>query len=314
MKLDYIMKIIDFRCRPPYGNMLKDWIFSLEDKPGNPGLAAKYASLNMKLPKSLLAKSMDMFLDECGRAEIEYCVVPLRKLPTQSNEDLSSLLREYPDKFIGMAGIQPIQDGISASLSQIEKYALNGPCMGIYMEPGLDPQPWEADNPAIFPVYEFCESHDLPVCLLFGGNFHRKDSPPYDLYAPGHIEILAHRFPSLRIMLSHACWPFSTHACAIALNLENVWLSPDGFMLDHPGGQDYVVAANYRLQNKMVFGSLYPGLPLDYAVQRCKNLLRPEVWNKFFHENAARFLKLNPPSQKTLETDNAISLNLKIPA
>lgn len=36
------MQIIDFRCRPPFDTLAKDWIFSLDDKPGNPGLRAKY--------------------------------------------------------------------------------------------------------------------------------------------------------------------------------------------------------------------------------------------------------------------------------
>ena len=61
------------------------------------------------------------------------------------------------------------------------------------------------------------------------------------------------------------------------MNWENVWLSPDGFMIDHPGSQDYVTAANYRLQDKILFGSLYPGVPLGYAVEKYRSLLREEV-------------------------------------
>lgn len=288
------MNIIDFRCRPPFGNLVRDWIFTLEDKPGNPGLATKYANMAMKLPESLIAKSMQVFLGECKAANISQSVVPLRKLPTQNNEDLVLLLESFPGQFMGFAGVQPVEDGINGSMDQIERYAVNGPCTGVYMEPGLDPHPWRVDDEtSVYPVYEFCEAHDLPVCLLYGGVFHRKNPPEYDFYNPARIERIANKFPKLRILLSHACWPFTAHACAVALNLENVWLSPDGFMIDHPGSADYVTGANYRLQNKIIFGSLYPSMPVEFAVKKYKELLRPEVWHKIFYENAKNFLKLD---------------------
>lgn len=59
------LRIIDFRCRPPFGAMTRDWIFSLEDKPGNPGLKTKYSRMNMDLPDSLLNLSMEDFFAEC---------------------------------------------------------------------------------------------------------------------------------------------------------------------------------------------------------------------------------------------------------
>lgn len=284
------MQIIDFRCRPPFDTLAKDWIFSLDDKPGNPGLRAKYQKMGMELPPSLLGRSMEEFLKECDEAHISKTVVPLRRLPTQNNDHLGALLRAYPGRFIGFAGVQPLEEGIAGALAQIVLHVVAGPCRGVYMEPGLDPHPWAVDDASIFPIYEFCQQHDLPVCLLYGGVFHQKKPPNYDLYEPRRIERVARRFPDLRILLSHACWPFTALACAVALNWENVWLSPDGFMIDHPGSQDYVVAANYRLQDKIVFGSLYPSMPMDFAVSRCKELLRPEVWDKVFHENALRFL------------------------
>lgn len=295
------MQIIDFRCRPPFGNLARDWIFTLDDTPGNPGLRSKYRKMGMELPPSLLDGSMEAFLRECEQEDISKTVVPLRRLQSQNNDDLAALLRAYPEKFLGFAGVQPVEDGIAASLAQIARHVLDGPCVGVYMEPGLDPHPWAVDDTAVFPLYEFCERHALPLCLLYGGVFHRKAPPSYDLYEPRRIERVARRFPELRILLSHACWPFTALACALALNWTNVWLSPDGFMIDHPGAQDYVTAANYRLQDKIIFGSLYPSMPLDFAVARYKRLLRPEVWAKIFYANAMDFLEQRPPACAAVE-------------
>lgn len=285
-------EIIDFRCRPPFGNFVKDWIFNLEDVPGNPGLKTKFSCMGMQLPASLLQRSMEAFFQENQACGVALSVVPLRKLATQDNDDLAALLHAYPDKFVGLAGIQPLADGMAASLEAVKRHVLHGPCAGIYMEPGLDPVPWLVDDEVFFPLYELCEEKDIPVCLLFGGVFHRKSAPDYEHYAPMRIEHVARAFPRLKIALSHACWPWTAHACAVALNWEHVYLSPDGFMIDHPGAQDYVVAANYRLQDKIFFGSLYPGVPVGYAVERYRSMLRPKVWDKVFHRNAARFLNM----------------------
>ena len=282
--------VLDFRCRPPFQPFTSDWIFDLEDRPGNDGLKSKYARMNMTLPASLLETSMSLFLEEQAACNIVRSVVPLRVLPTQKNEDLVSLLQGYPERFIGLAGVQPALDGVDASLSAMERYIVQGPCRGVYMEPGLDPVPWLVDDETWFPLYDFCQQENIPVCLLFGGVFHRQDAPDYSFYFPMRVETIARAFPRLRIALSHAAWPWTTAACALAINYKNVFLSSDGFMIDHPGAQDYIVAANYRLQDKIIFGSLYPAAPMPYAVQRYSEVLRPEVLSKVFFQNAVTFL------------------------
>ena len=65
------------------------------------------------------------------------------------------------------------------------------------------------------------------------------------------------------------------------------------------GWQDYVTAANYRLQDKILFGSLYPSVPVEFAVKRYTALLRPEVREKIFYRNAVSFLKLEDDSVRS---------------
>lgn len=263
MSGDMSAGIIDFRCRPPCAPFTEDWIFDLEDRPGRPGLRGKYERMAMCPPRSLLALSLEEFFREAERAGIERSVVPLRTLPTQTNEDLATLLARHPERFWGFAGVQPLADGPDAALETVGRFVTRGPCAGVYMEPGLDPEPWLIDDHALFPLYEACQADQIPVCLLFGGIFHRPDAPDSAHYLPTRVERVARAFPRLRLILSHAGWPWTAAACAAALNWPNVYLSPDGFMIDHPGDRDYVVAANYRLQDKFLFGSLYPSVPMQ---------------------------------------------------
>ena len=288
-----MQQIIDFRSRPPFGNFVHDWIFRLEDIPGNPGLKSKFQKMEMTLPNSLLQQSMDEFFEENERCGIIHSIIPMRILSNQNNNDLVELLTKWPDRFTGFAGLRPYEDGMEQTLADIRKFVFDGPCTGIYMEPGLDPHPWFVDDEHLFPLYALCEEKDIPMYLLYGGVFHKSNAPDYSFYSPARIEKLAGTFPKLRILLSHACWPWTTYACAVAMNWENVWLSPDGFMIDHPGSQDYILAANYRLQDKIIFGSLYPSVPTEYAVKRYKEMLRPEVLEKIFYLNAKNFLNKN---------------------
>lgn len=283
-------RIIDFRCRPPFGNFASDWMFHLDDVPGHPGLRTKFRKLDVTVPASIAEKSMERFFVEMEEAGIERAVVPVRNLPQLGNQDLVMLLQTYPQQFIGFAGFQPLQEGIAETLKGIEQYVTQGSCIGVFMEPGLDPVPWYVDDEQFYPIYEMCEQQSIPLCLLFGGVFHRLDAPDYNIYSPERIEHIARTFPKLHITLSHGAWPYTAAACAVAINYDNVYLSPDGFMIHHPGAQDYIVAANYRLQNKFIFGSLYPGYPMKEAVDAYKAMLRLEVWSQVFFENAEHFL------------------------
>ena len=286
------MKIIDFRCRPPFGNFKKDWIFNLEDTPESEGLITKYRKMSAQMPKSLLCSSMDLFFQECADIGIYLNVVPIRRLAFLNNKVLVELLKRWPDRFIGFAGLSPMQQGLKSCKEEIDNFVIDGPCKGIYLEPGLDDPAWEIDSEKFYPIYDKCEKCKIPLMILFGGVFHKKNPPLYNIYHPERIERLAGAFPDLKIMLAHAGWPFAAQTCAVALNYKNIWLCPDGFMLNHPASQDFVVAANYRLQDKIVFGSLYPAMSPEYAVNEYKRLLREDVREKVFFKNGAEFLDL----------------------
>ena len=57
-------------------------------------------------------------------------------------------------------------------------YRLNGPsctnsqgcCQGVFMEPTLDTIPWNMADETIFPIYEKCAEHNIPILFTIGSD------------------------------------------------------------------------------------------------------------------------------------------------
>lgn len=284
------MKIIDFRLRPPYKGFLNDWMFDLEDSPGHAGLINTYAHKDYVLPESLKKQSIEELLREMERSEIVAAAVPVRCLPGLDNDTLEELLTAYPGKFIGLAGFQPNHQ-VEKVLEDIQKYVVEGHASCVFMEPGIDKDFWFVDDEQFYPIYEKCQNNDIPIVLLYGGIFHRAEKGlDYNIYNPIHIEHVLADFPTLRMALSHAGLPWTTLACMSAWNYENLYLSPDFYLQNAPGCQDYIIGANGIIQDKIIFGSCYPAAPIDAVVNGYKEVLRPEVYEKVFYQNVLNFL------------------------
>lgn len=275
--------VIDFRVRAPFP-AYKDSFFS----PAALEHLNSESMLRVDAPISPSATqySMPLLLKEADEAGIDKLVVPVRKATDGRNEDLEALIAEYPDRIIGLAGID-VQD-IGASIAETERFAVNGNCTGIVMEPGQDKTPWLVNTAWAFPLYDYCQEKHIPLVFTFGGIMTRS----LRYYAPELIDDVAAAFPRLNIALMHGGWPYVTEVCQIALNRRNVYLAPDFYMLRSPGMTDYAMAANYLLRERVIFSSAYPIMPLKGAKEGYEKQLREEVRPLVFGENAARFLGL----------------------
>ena len=194
----------------------------------------------------------------------------------------------YPEHFIGMAGVEWC-DGLTHMLAEIERYVLHGAAQGVFFEPSVGVKPTYANASELYPLYDYCHKHDIPLLMTFGGT----GSSRLDYYAPSVLDQVARDFPRLTLIVSHGGWPWAGAICAVACNHKNVYISPDLYGVNAPGCQEYVRAANYRLQDRIIFGSAYPCLPLKSAVSYYQGCgVRREIWPKVFYTNAMRALKL----------------------
>jgi len=278
--------IIDMRSRPPFGCFLNTNLFDneTEDKLSPHNFAKRFG---MQFAQSARERSMELYLKEMEKSGITTAVVPMRKKQKGDNDTLVQLLKQYPGKFVALAGINPTSG--DDALQEIKQYVLDGPCQGIIMEPAWLVKPIFANDTQIYPIYQFCQENKIPVCLSYGG-FH---SGTVEYNNPIYIDMLLSDFPKLKLALCHAAWPWVGQAVHLAYKYDNAYLSPDIYAIHAAGGIEYLNAANYMLYDKIMYGSAYPIVDMEGSVRYYQaGFLREEILPNVLYSNAKVFLNL----------------------
>lgn len=102
--------IIDFRLRPATRGFLNMHIFRNQER-----IAAWSGRLGMTPPPSARQGDMTLMLEEMREGGVTLGVVPGRQanafMGNVPNEDIAAIVEEYPDTFVGVAGIDPTNRG-----------------------------------------------------------------------------------------------------------------------------------------------------------------------------------------------------------
>ncbi|MEL7564559.1 MAG: amidohydrolase family protein [Dehalobacterium sp.] len=279
--------IIDFRLRPPYGTYLETIMYrDLEFCEAN-----FTHRMGMYQAQSVKSRSLELMLQEMDEAGITKGVIPGRKanprMGVVDNKDIVELVEKYPDRFIGFAAIDP--SNINQAIYEIDELVIKGACTGIVMEPGVIAEPMYADDKRIYPVYEKCQEENIPVILMNGGNA----GPDASYSISIAVDHCAVDFPKLKFVISHGGWPWVTEMLHVAWRRSNVYVSPDMYMVNLPGWQDYVTAANYMLKDRFLFGTSYPFIPFKDGVSYFKSCgVKEELLPDLMYHNAAKLLGL----------------------
>ena len=284
--------ILDFRVQPPYGSFLETHWF--RPRPVRPDpVAGNPFGKGLWPMRSFDDRSIELFLEEMDRGDIAVAVVMGQRTGKRGgsadNEDVAELVRRYPQRFVGFGGVNPADPGAVAETRRcVEELG----CRGIAMTPGWSDPPLSDDDERVYPVYETCS--DLGVPVVITSSHYIGTDMMHSL--PTHLQRVALDFPGLVLIVGHACWPWTTQACAMAMRCKNVYLMPEIYLhpSNMPGAQDYVRAANSFLSHRMLYSSCYPTLSLEQALKSFQELpIRPDARKKMLWNNGARILGLD---------------------
>ncbi len=279
-------KLIDFRGRPPTPEFNSYFV-----KDGT--IAVNYKVGAKSVSPAFLQDSVDLFFEEMAAANIVATVALGRNAkalnPKQNgfipNDHIHALMRAYPGRVIGCAGID-LANVVHDALDETRRCVELG-FRAIHIEPArsLDAMP---NDPRIFPLYELCIALDLPVVLMTGP----LAGPTIEYTNPVYVDDVARRFPALKIVAGHGCWPWVTQMLGVAFKHRNVYLCPDVYMF-MPGADQYIQAAATYLQDQLLFGTAYPYRPLVQTAQEFLEFpIDAAVMEKLVYGNAAKLLKL----------------------
>ena len=280
------MKIIDFRVRPPLKGFLDMVMYSNGERRDR-----FTRQLGLEPAPSASKRSMPLLLEEMKAANVVHGVIPARVsdfLGSVSNDDVAAIVKDYPGRFSAIAAIDPTQR--KGAIAEIDA-ALAAGFVGVTIEPGAYPVPLYADDRKLYPIYAHLEDRNVPVVIMTGGNA----GPDLSYSNPITLDRVAADFPHLRIAVSHGNWPWVSEIIHVAFRRSNVYLSPDMYLYNMPGMDDYLKAANGFLADRFVFATAYPLVPLQaYAEWFVKLPLKPENMEKCVYGNAANFLGIAP--------------------
>lgn len=276
------MKIIDFRVRPPLKGILKTAMYA-----NAPRRDRFTRQLGLSPAPSASKKSMPMLLEEMKQSGVARGVITARisdMLGSISNEDVLAICKAYPKLFVGIAGVDPTSR--KAALQVIDD-AIKAGFRGVTIEPGAYPVPIYADDRRLYPIYGHLEDRNIPAVIMTGGNA----GPDLSYSSPIPIDRVAADFPTLKIVISHGNWPWVHEILHVAFRRPNVYLSPDMYLYNMPGMDDYVKAADGWLSDRFIYASAYPLTPLQaYAEWFVRLPIRPDSMEKCVYANAAGLL------------------------
>jgi len=278
------MAVIDFRLRPPVKGFLDMVMYSKAER--RDGITRQHG---MEPAASAQAKSMDQLLAEMDAAGVTCGVVMGRYsglYGSVSNQDVADIVRTWPGRFVGVGSIDPSDR--KRAIAQIDEAIALG-LKGINLEPGAYALPLYTDDRRLYPIYAYCEDKGIPVTIMGGGSA----GPDLSYTCPVHVDRVAGDFPALKIAITHGAWPWVQEILHVAFRRPNIYLSPDQYLCNMPGMDDWVRAANGFLADRFLYASSYPFIGVKLYADWFRALpIKPELLDGLMYRNAARFLGL----------------------
>ena len=162
---------------------------------------------------------------------------------------------------------------------------------GISVDPGWLNPPLKGDDPIFTPVYDKCAELGgilvMSVSAALGPDLTYSD--------PVIVQHVATRYPGMKIVVAHGCWPHVERMLAVAMRCPNVYLMPDCYLYipGWPYARDYVKAANSYLKYRTLYASAYPLRGFEQCYKGwCAQPFEPDALKANLYDNAARLLGL----------------------
>lgn len=161
------------------------------------------------------------------------------------------------------------------------------------------------DDPLYYPLYVKCTEMALPVGINTG-----ICGPPLpsECQHPKHLDVIAHRFPDLTIVMQHGADPWWDYAIRLMIKYRNLHLMTSAWSPKRLP-ESLLHYLRTRGKKKILFASDHPVLSMERCLGEARALdLEPEILSGFLYDNAARvFFGPRTPRHGTFAIDPFLS-------
>jgi len=204
-------------------------------------------------------------------------------------ESVHKVCSEYPDRFSGLAGIDPFRG--MQGLKDLE-YAVNEMgFVGAHLYPHwCELQP---NHRKYYPYYAKCSELGIPIMMQVGHNlvYSRKRRLP-SVAKPIYLDDVAIDFPELKLIGIHIGIPWTEEMISMCWKHENVYTAGDAYAPKY-WPESYVHYANSYGQKKVLFGTDWPVIDPVRAVEEFNELnFRESASQRILRDNALEVFNL----------------------
>ncbi len=203
---------------------------------------------------------------------------------------VAGLVSQYPDRFYGLAGIDPTEG--MAGVRALEHAVRELGFVGAHLYPHwfeLAP-----DHAKYYPFYAKCVELGVPIQMQVGQSLvYDPKRPLRSVGRPITLDGVACDFPELKLIGIHIGIPWADEMMAMAWKHENIFIGSDAHSPKYWPPQFVRYIDSYG-QDKVMFGTDWP--VLDFARTRAEIEaleLRPGPKRKFLRDNAVRIYGLD---------------------
>jgi predicted TIM-barrel fold metal-dependent hydrolase len=207
--------------------------------------------------------------------------------------------RRHRGRLLVFAGIDPRwgADGIGL----FDQAAASGDVRGFKVYP---PCGFTASDRSLYPFYEICAKHRLPVLVHVGATSPALEFEPA---RPIHLDQAARDFPGVNFILAHGSVHYPHECAMMCSHRPNVFLDVSGYEVDATQGLKWTLQQG--INHKVLFGTDWPLFRLRGTQ---KDFLRPLLESEeafdstmstndvelFFYGNARRLLGIEDTDRR----------------
>lgn len=253
-----------------------------------PDVMSRYAG-KYKLPDpASITMTVQELEEKVSSAGVSHMVLTA---PDTANEDLADFIAPIPERFSGIASVNPRGD-ITGAVRELQ-HAYNLGFRFLNLASYRDGV--RADDHMYYPLYSRAEELSMGVYVHTAFNFGY--GLPLNSGRPIHLDRVAADFPDLVLIASHGGWPWVDEMVAVAWHNDNVFIEisaqrPIYMTQEGSGWQPLFNYGNGPLKDRLLWSVSWPYFDLNrHVIETTKLPFAPEVMERMLEDNPRKLLQ-----------------------